>query len=77
MARCNGSAAVALSEAMPQSAVRRDVARCAHRLAHAAQLAASAASGCHPLDGAEYLVDTIDDLSAALARLRRAVDPHA
>ena len=49
------------------------VARCAERLAHAARLAALEASGSAPLCGAEYLLDTIDDLDADLRFLRSAL----
>jgi hypothetical protein len=71
MDRCSGSAAVAARVAsMPQSAVAEYVTHCAERLAHAARLAASAARGAEPLHGAEYLVDTVDDVSADLRLLR-------
>lgn len=57
-------------------AVRRSAARCAQRLAHASTIAGIAA-GRTPLNAAEYIVDTIDDLTADLRLLRRALHrPH-
>jgi hypothetical protein len=69
MARNVGSAAVA-HRAAPQSAVAQVVSRCADRLGLAASLALSAATGPEPWCGAEYLLDTLDDLRADLHRLR-------
>jgi hypothetical protein len=48
------------------------VLRCAQELHHAACLAAIAAQGAEPEDGAQLLVSTMDDLSADFRELRSA-----
>ena len=54
-------------------AFRASVKRCAERLRHAATLAVIAAGGTEPEHGAQYLLDTIDDLAAELRALRAAL----
>jgi hypothetical protein len=65
----NGSAAVALV-AMPQSAVRGCILRCAEALRQTAELAAIAARGSEPELGAVFLIDRLDALRVDLASLR-------
>jgi hypothetical protein len=55
---------------MKTTKLRERVAHCAERLEHAARLALLAARGHHPHYGAEYLLDTIDDLAPELRQLR-------
>lgn len=50
---------------------RAEVLDCAGHLAHAAELAASAARSGDPARGAAYLAHALQDLAPALARLRR------
>jgi hypothetical protein len=47
--------------------------RCAERFDLLTSIASSAARGPEPLDGARFIVDTLDDLAADLALLRLAV----
>ncbi|WP_242394830.1 hypothetical protein [Anaeromyxobacter oryzisoli] len=78
MALRTGSAAVVeLAQTMPKSAVAACVSRCADRFLHAAQLATMAAAGPEPVCGAEYLLDTLDDLSAELRFLRAVIRSRA
>ena len=70
MTRTPGSAATTAIAVAPQSAVAQCVSRCAERLAHSAQIAALAAAGPEPWRGAEYLLYTVNDLSADLRYLR-------
>lgn len=77
MSKPHGSAAVAARvAAMPESAVRSTVLRCAAHLRIAADLAEVAARGADPIDGAEHIVGIVDDLKAELTRLRAAVRAH-
>lgn len=48
------------------------VLRCAQELHHVARLAAIAAQGAEPEDGAQLLVAVVDDLRADLRTLRSA-----
>lgn len=56
--------------------LRERVAYCADRLEASAQLALLAARGPDPIYGAEFLLDTIEDLAADLRVLRGAVRRH-
>lgn len=63
-----GSAASA--QALPESAVRSIVLRCAQLLMHTAEMAGGDASGSRPNHGARYILETLDDLEPELAQLR-------
>ena len=72
-----GSAASA--GALPRSALRKHVLRCAALLSHTASLAEIAATHGRPTQGARYLVETINDLQAELDAIKQhlvAVDPE-
>ncbi len=58
---------------MTTNALRERVAYCADRLEAAAQLALLASRGPDPICGAEFLLDTVEDLGPELSALRSAV----
>lgn len=55
------------------TALRGLVAYCADRLEASSQLALLASRGREPLCGAEFLLDTLEDLTPELHALRRAL----
>lgn len=60
----------ASASALPESALRSTVIRCAQLLAHTAAMAEGDASGSRPNHGARYLLETIQDLQPELDQLR-------